>query len=201
LQFEPPRLLCLGRLSPEKGFDVALNAFAILVGEFPEARMLVAGNGYLRLELEQQATELGIRDRVEFPGWIAPAEVPALIDTATMVLMPSRQESLPLVALETASMARPIVATRIGGLPEVVADGETGLLVPPEDAPALANAISRLLHQRELASNMGKAAKNRVRQLFSWSSHVDRYDALYRKLTAETAAVQTCAARAGSAWD
>jgi glycosyltransferase involved in cell wall biosynthesis len=147
---------------------------------------MIAGNGPVRLKLEEQAAQLGIHDRVEFLGWVGPGDVPALINTTTIVLMPSRQESLPLVALETALMARPIVATRIGGLPEVVADRQTGLLVEPENAAALADAVGYLLHRRELASNLGRAARTRAQQVFSWKRHVDGYDSLYKKLMAGT---------------
>jgi glycosyltransferase involved in cell wall biosynthesis len=191
LPFEPPRLLCLGRLSPEKGFDVALSAFSELLNEFPGARLLIAGDGAARNELEQQAADLDIRDRVDFLGWVGPAEIPALINTATIVLMPSRQESLPLVALETALMARPIVGTRVGGLPEVVADGQTGLLVESENATALAAAAGRLLRERVLASDLGQAARTRVQQLFSWKNHVDSYDCLYKKLTTRALSSKT----------
>jgi glycogen(starch) synthase len=182
LPFEQPRLLCLGRLSPEKGFDLALTAFAAVVRQFPQARLAIAGNGPARMQLEQQAAMLGIRHRVDFLGWVRPGDVPSLINSASIVLMPSRQESLPLVALEAALMARPVVATRIGGLPEVVLHEQTGLLVDTEDAQALADAVSFLLRHPELAGNLGKTARNRVEQLFSWKSHVDSYDALYRKL-------------------
>jgi glycogen(starch) synthase len=191
LPFEPPRLLCLGRLSPEKGFDVALSAFSELLNEFPGARLLIAGDGAARNELEQQAADLDIRDRVDFLGWVGPAEIPALINTATIVLMPSRQESLPLVALETALMARPIVGTRIGGLPEVIADGQTGLLVESEDATAMADAVRCLLREPELASDLGRAARTRVQQLFSWKNHVDSYNCLYKKLTTRALSAKT----------
>jgi glycosyltransferase involved in cell wall biosynthesis len=98
--------------------------------------------------------------------------------------MPSRQESLPLVALEAALMVRPVVAARVGGLPEVVAHGETGLLVNPEDAQSLADAVAFLLGFPERAVHMGQNARSRAERLFSWKTHVDGYDRLYRKLTA-----------------
>ena len=186
LPFDPPQLLCLGRLSSEKGFDAALNAFAMILRKFPDARLLIAGDGPARNELEQQAANLGIGCRVEFLGWVEPADVPALINTATVVLMPSRQESLPLVALETGLMARPIVATRIGGLPEVIADKQTGLLVEPKNARAFADGVIYLLRERKLAFDFGQAARIRVQQLFSWASHLDKYDDLYRTVAART---------------
>ncbi|MGB7951013.1 MAG: glycosyltransferase family 4 protein, partial [Candidatus Binatia bacterium] len=120
-----PRLLCLGRLSPEKGFDVAVTAFASLVNRFPNARLVIVGEGPERTKLECQIRKLGLTHRVELAGEVAPEEVPGLLNTVTMVLVPSRQESFGLVALEAALMARPVVATRVGGLPEVVLHEQT----------------------------------------------------------------------------
>jgi glycogen(starch) synthase len=178
----PPRLLCLGRLVPQKGFDVALTAFASLMGRFPHARLIISGDGPSRPELEQQAAELGCRESIDFVGWVAPGRVLELMNTVTMVVMPSRWEGLPLVALQAALMARPIVATRVGGLPEVVVHQETGLLVEKEDSKALAEAIVFLLDHPERAAKMGKAGRMRTQQLYSLKSYVDAYDELYRKL-------------------
>jgi glycogen(starch) synthase len=182
LPFEPPRIICLGRLAPEKGLDVALAAFVSVLARFPEARLMIAGDGALRDELRQQAADLNVARAVDFVGWVAPEAVPALINTSTIVLMPSREESLPLVALDAAAMARPIVATRVGGLPEVVAHRETGLLVETEDRRGFAEAISFLLENREAAVRMGEAARVRAKILFNWDGHVDAYDQLYQKL-------------------
>jgi glycogen(starch) synthase len=184
LPYDPPRIACLGRLSPEKGMDVALAAFVSVLDRFPEARLIIGGDGALKAELEKQAADLGIASSVDFIGWVPPEGVPALINTSTMVLMPSRQESLGLVALEAASMARPIVATRVGGLPEVVKHQETGLLVEKENYRELAESIVFLLENREVAVRMGQAARARAQTVFSWERHVDAYDELYRKLTA-----------------
>ena len=182
LPFETPRVLCLGRLSPEKGFDLALTAFAAILRQFPQARLMIAGDGSARLDLEQQAAQLEIGHHVDFLGWVEPEDVPALINTATLVVMPSRQESLPLVALEAALMGRPLVATCVGGLPEVVAHEQTGLLVNLEDSRALADAVELLLRRPAMAIQMGLNARSRAQQLFSWQRHVDGYDALYKKL-------------------
>jgi len=110
---EAPRLLCLGRLVPRKGFDLALTAFASIVDRFPRARLVMAGDGPARPELERQAAALGLADRVGFDGWGAPDKVSELMNTATMVIMPSRHEAFGLVALVAAMMARPIIATRV----------------------------------------------------------------------------------------
>jgi glycogen synthase len=182
LSFDTPRLLCLGRLVPEKGMDLALAAFATLVPRFPRARLIVAGDGAARSGLEHQAADLHISHAVEFAGWVAPDQVPALINNCTMLLTPSRDDSLPLVALEAAWMARPVVAARVGGLPEVVVHEQTGLLFESENVGGLAESISFLLENPEAARKMGRAARDRVQTVFSWEQHVNTYDALYQKL-------------------
>lgn len=179
-----PRLLCLGRLAREKGFDLALTAFASLRDRFPHTRLVIAGDGPERPNLEQQAAELGLTDVTDFVGWVTPENVPALMNGATVVVMPSRwEEAFGLVALEAALMARPVVATRVGGLPEVVAHQQTGLLVEKEDSRALAEAITYLLDHSEIAAKMGQAARSRAQAIFGWKRHIDAFDALYRQLT------------------
>jgi len=186
--FEEPRLLCLGRVVEDKGFDLALRAFPSILEEFSDARLIVAGTGTAKQDLEHLAADLGVDHRVEFLGRVDREDVPELIDTASLVVMPSRwEEAFGLVALEAAQRARPVVATRVGGLQEVVADGETGLLVPREDPGALANAIIRLLQEPEAASELGRNARDRAIRVFGWSRYVDEHDALYRRLIHEHA--------------
>jgi glycogen(starch) synthase len=96
--------------------------------------------------------------------------------------MPSRREGLPLVAIQAAQMARPVIAARVGGLPEIVADGETGILVDPEDSAALANAIEFLIEHPEKAAQMGQMARRRAESEFSWTRYLNEVDALYRQL-------------------
>jgi glycogen(starch) synthase len=118
LPSNPPRLLCLGRIVPKKGFDLALSAFASLRDRFPRARLVIGGDRPARPPLERQAAGLRLTHSVDFIGWVAPDKVPELMNTATVVIMPSRWEGLPNVALQAAVMARPVVATRVGGLPK-----------------------------------------------------------------------------------
>ena len=185
LAFDPPTVLCLGRLVPDKGIDVALNAFAALSGRYPDLRVLIAGDGEARSDLEQQTADLGLNN-VEFLGWVPPDGVPSLINRAAIVVMPSRQDSFPMTALEAGMMARPIVATRAGGFPEMIDDGNTGLLVESEDAGALGEAIAALLANPQRATQLGQAARERVLRKFSWEGHVDAYDQLYRWLAKKT---------------
>jgi glycosyltransferase involved in cell wall biosynthesis len=182
LSFEPPRLLCIGRLAPEKGFDLALSAFALILGRCPTARLVVAGDGPERGRLERQAADLGVAAAVEFVGWVAPKKVQALLNTVTAVIMPSRTEALPLTAVEAGQLARPVVATRVGGVPEVVLDGRSGLLVEPESVSGLAGALTWLLNHPEQAAQMGARARAYTGETFGMQRCVDGYDALYRRL-------------------
>jgi len=188
LPIEAPKFLCLGRLDIQKGFDVALTAFASLVDRYPHVRLVLAGDGPKRSVLEQQAQELGIIHAVDFLGWVAPELVPELINDSMIVLMPSRWEGLPQVAMEAALMARPVVATRVDGVPEIVLHGQTGLLIESEDSSALAEAIESLLVHPEVAVEMGQAARMHVKKKFSWDHYVKAYDTLYRKLISEGSA-------------
>lgn len=188
LVVDPPRILALGRLVHDKGFDTALIAFARVRARFPRARLVFAGDGAARPALERQAAELGASGAVDFLGWVAPADVPRLIDDSTVVVQPSRwKEAFGLVALQGAQMARPVVATRVGGVPEVVVEGETGLLVEKEDPAALADAIVYLLDHPDVAARMGVAGRQRALDTFTIDRHVSRFDSLYRQLNKEDA--------------
>jgi len=182
LPLEPPRLLCLGRLSREKGFDLALTAFASIVGRFPEARLVIAGDGPERGALEKQAARLNLARAVEWLGWIAPQNVAQLLTTVTMILLPSRYEGLPSASVEAALMGRPVVAARVGGIPEIVVHEQTGLLVPPEQPNALAQAIELLLDHPQNAIALGAAARQRAQELFSFERYLTGYEALYTDL-------------------
>jgi glycogen(starch) synthase len=184
LPIDPPRVLCLGRLSPEKGFDLAVSGFASVVNRFPRAQLVIAGDGPERPALEKQITELDLSDSVKLAGWVAPDNVPFLLNTATLVVIPSRAEGFGLVALQAALMARPVVATRVGGLPEVVVNGETGLLVEPEQQ-ALGEAVCFLLAGPRVAAAMGVEARRFAVNNFGFDRHVNAYDSLYRKIISD----------------
>lgn len=183
------RLLCLGRLVADKGFDVAVKALALLASRFPDLHLTVAGDGPERRYLESQAAELGVRQRIHFSGWLAPEKVPALLDEATILLMPSRRETFGLVALEAALMERPVIATRVGGIPEIVIHEETGLLVESEDSRAFADGISFLLDNPSVTIRMSRTARQRAEERFRWQTHVEAYEALYQRLTNDLPAI------------
>jgi glycogen(starch) synthase len=183
LPFEEPRLLCIGRVVVDKGFDLAIDAFASIIKRFPRARLVIAGDGVARPELEAQVARLGLEGAVDFAGWVTPEKITELINAATMVLMPSRwREPFGLVALQAAQIARPIVATRVGGIPEIVLHEETGLLVEKDDSAALAKQIAFLLEHPNAATKMGQNARKKAQENFSMERFANDYDVLYRKL-------------------
>jgi glycogen(starch) synthase len=187
LIFDTPSLLCLGRLEPEKGFDLAITAFASISTSFPKARLNIAGDGLVWLELEEQVAKQGLSTALEFTGWVAPDIVPHLINNATLFVMPSRRDSFPLVALKEALMGRLVVATRVGGIPEAVVHRDTEILVERENTHAVSEAILHLLNHPAKAIRMWKSARIRAREKFSRTNHVNGNDKLYRKIIAGAA--------------
>ena len=176
-------MLLLGRLVEEKGFDVALRACVEVVGAVPGVRILVAGDGPARADLLALVDELGLADVVEWLGAVSIDDVPAVIARATVVVVPSRyEEPFGLVAVEAGLAGRPVVATRVGGLPEVVDDDGNGLLVPPEDPAALTAALLTVLGDRELAVRLGTAGRARAEHDFALDQHVDAFEALFERL-------------------
>jgi glycogen synthase len=177
----PPRLLCIGRLVEQKGFDRALAAVARLTDRHPEIHLTIAGIGPEQGALVDQAHRLGIADRVEFLGLVEHERIPDLLDDCTMLLMPSRYEGLPLVALEAAWMARPVVGAAAPGLSDAVSS-ETGVLLDVADTAAFAAAIDKLLTDRTRARALGDRARELVARDWSLAACADAYEALYRRL-------------------
>jgi glycosyltransferase involved in cell wall biosynthesis len=166
-------VLAAGRLSPEKGFGVLVESAAAICRENPGAGIAIFGEGGLRQGLERRVEELGLSGRVVLPGFRD--DLDFLIGAADVVVLPSFTEGLPNVALEAGAAAVPVVATAVGGTPEVVADGVTGFLVPPGDAAAIAERVSTLLGDRERATRMGVAGRDRMRRLFTFDAQAAAY--------------------------
>lgn len=185
-EVDPLRLLCIGRLVSAKGFDVALEAVAALAPRHPRLSLAIAGAGPERERLERMARELGIETRVAFEGWIDPIDVSARMAAASVVVLPSRREGLPVVAIEAAWAGRPVVASDVSGMREVVVDGRTGLLVGAEDRDALAAAIGEIGRDPERARRMGAEARRHAEQRFSREGMMDAYEVLYARLADRT---------------
>ena len=175
-----PLVVAVSRLNPMKGIDDLLKAAALLEGRFDEARFVIVGDGASRRDLEEQARLLGLAGRVLFTG--TRLDVAAILSQAAISVAPSLSEGLSNVVLESMAAGVPVVATRVGGTPELLEDGVTGLLVPPCDAPALAVAIGRLLEDEPLARRLGEAARARAVDRFSMQHMVRQTEELYRAL-------------------
>jgi glycosyltransferase involved in cell wall biosynthesis len=173
---EGPIVGSVGRLAPEKGFDLLLRALQ----QVPGLTAVLAGKGPEGEPLERLAAELGVADRVLMPGFVPDARTwMAMYD---VFAIPSRSEGMPLTLIEAMLASRPVVATAIGGMPDVVVDGETGLVVPPEDPDALAEALRVLFADDAPRSTMGRRARARAKEEFSFEKMVQSYEALYENL-------------------
>ncbi|MFN2471254.1 MAG: glycosyltransferase [Gaiellaceae bacterium] len=170
-----PLAICVGRLAPVKNHALALRALAGL----PTVRLALIGEGTLRAELERESSAMGVADRVIFGGLRADAR--AIMGAADAVVLPSRSEGLPLVALEALAAGTPLVATAVRGIRELVKDGETALLVAPDDPPALAAALGRVLGDETLARDLA-ARGLQLAARHTEDAMVESYLTLYRSL-------------------
>jgi glycosyltransferase involved in cell wall biosynthesis len=169
----------LGRLVPIKGFDLVLEALPALAAAVPTARLLVIGDGPLRGDLERRAETLGMSPRLTITG--ARTDVPAVLAAADVLAAPSRNEGMGRAIVEAMALGLPVVGARVGGIPAVIADGESGCLVEPENAAALAGALIGLALDDRLRAKLGEAAAERA-DLFSTEVSAARLLAVYASL-------------------
>lgn len=173
---QTPLVAVIGRLVPIKEVGTALAVMTRLTG----VHLAVVGDGESRTELEARARQLGIADRVHFTGWWS--DVAAVLGDVDVVLLTSRNEGTPVSLIEAAAAAKPVVATRVGGVPLVVADGITGHLAPPGDIAGLATLTERLLGDADARRSMGEAARRRALEKFSQDRLLSDIQALYARL-------------------
>jgi glycosyltransferase involved in cell wall biosynthesis len=171
-----PRLAVVGRLVPIKGHAVLLRALASVRARLPSLEVEIAGAGPLASELRAQTAARGLDAAVRFLGH---APGPEVMARAAVVVVPSLGEGFGMVALEAMERGRAVVASAVGGLPEIVADGQTGVLVPPGDAEALAEALVELVADRRQTAAMGAAGRRRAVEAFSQERCTERVAALY----------------------
>ncbi len=176
---EGPVVAAIGRLHPAKGQQYFLEAAAIVRASHPTAKFLLVGSGPLESELRQQAQQLGVAGNVIFTGYISHVE--KVFAVSDIVCLPSLAEGMGLVLLEAMYFAKPVVASRVGGIPEVVKNGVNGLLVPPADPILLAAAIRRLLDDPTFAAKLGAAGQASFEQ-FSLRKMVERTGEVYKEL-------------------
>ncbi len=173
-----PRIAVVGRLIPIKGHDVLLEALAGAVHQLPAIEVEIAGAGPLDAELRARTTALGLDGVVRFVGHVPGTEV---MERASIVAVPSLGEGFGMVALEAMERGRAVVASDVGGLPEIVADGVTGVLVPPGDPRALSTALVGLATDTGRARALGAAGRLRVHDVFTQERCTGRTEELYRE--------------------
>jgi glycosyltransferase involved in cell wall biosynthesis len=181
LCFSNPNILLLGRFTSEKGFDIAIHAFSMLIQTGIKATLTIAGEGPCLALFQKLVFDLKISDFVYFLGPIIFHEVPDVINKATFILVPSLSESFGYVAVEALLMQRPVIASRVGGLPEIIIDQENGLLVPPNDPESLFQAMVLLIKNHKRTIKMGIKGQLMAREKFSQQKMVDSYLEIYQQ--------------------
>jgi phosphatidylinositol alpha-1,6-mannosyltransferase len=186
---EHPIILSAGRLVRKKGFDTAIRALDHITDTLPDVRLLIAGDGPERPKLERLIQDLGLTDHVQFLGNVPHSHLRKYYNLADAFLMagheePDDIEGFGLVYIEANACGTPTIGARVGGVPDAVRHGETGLLVPPQDPSATADALIRLLTNPDLAERLGRKGRQRVLDEANWDHVADR---IYTLLSREAA--------------
>lgn len=187
-QTEPDRIFCCCRVRPLKNVLGMIKAFALVVQDFPDAQLRIAGAAeaaYLET-CKRQAEAAGIKDKVSFLGNISIKDVQLELSKANCLVVPSFQENAPLNIAEAMAAGVPVVAANVGGIPEMVRDGKTGLLVDPYDTSGIAEAVSKIISDRKLAESMGQRAKESAAERFRASAVCKKTLQAYRDVLAES---------------
>jgi len=183
LKSDVPVIGAIGRLVWQKGFEYLIRAIPQVIEAFPEAKFLIVGEGPLRRRLEELSERLKIEDNIIFTGFRS--DIKDILATIELLAIPSLLEGLPIVLLEGMAMAKPIVATRIDGMTEVLENSETGLLVPAKNPHKLAEAIIEILKNKTKADLLGQNARKIVEEKFSVKKMVEQTELVYEKLLTE----------------
>ena len=168
---------CIARFAAQKGQRYLVLAAARVLREFPSARFVFVGDGAMRADVERLAQATGVRGSIRFCG--SRADVGGLYHALDVVVLPSLWEGLPYTLLEAMSAGRPVLATAVGGMPDAIEDGRTGLLVPPGDADALAARLLQLLRDRTLCARLGVGAQGVVRQRYGIQRMIETIESVY----------------------
>lgn len=182
---DAPVIGCIAHFADHKDHGTLIAAAARAVAARPETRVLLVGDGELRPKIEHQVNHLRLRDNIILAGFRT--DIPQLLAAMDIVTLASHHEGLGTSLLDAMAMARPVVATAVGGIPEIVVDGETGRLVPPRDPAALADALLALIADPTACARLGAAGRRRMLERFSAAAMVERTEAVYRTLLAARA--------------
>jgi glycosyltransferase involved in cell wall biosynthesis len=178
--WSPPRLLSVGRLVYQKGFDLAVRALAGI--QELDWQWYIAGDGSFRPEFESLCRELGISERVHLPGWQSKEQLTQQYQQANLFIFPSRHEGMPNAVLEAMASGLPVVASRIAGNEELVVHNETGMLFQSESVTELQSCLKELILEAGRRQLMGAAARTRVEAQFSWAGVAEQYSRLLVKM-------------------
>jgi len=176
-------IFAFGRLSAEKGFHLLLDSWAAVQSSTSGLQLVIAGEGVDGQALRAQSEKLGVTDTVSFPGWLNQEQITQKLVDSRLVVVPSTfEEPFGLVAAEAHAKARPVIASRIGGLPEIVLDGETGFLIEANSAEALAATLELAINNLPQLQAMGEKAHQRAITELNWDSCVSAYETLFERL-------------------
>jgi glycosyltransferase involved in cell wall biosynthesis len=170
-------ILCIALLNEWKGIDVLLKASKSLLAADDALRLVLIGDGPLRRELEALASSLGIRNQTDFLGGKGAADVASLLRGCEVFALPSRAESFGVVITEAMACKKPVVATKVGGIPEIIENGKTGILVEPDDPEAMAEALRSVLADNDLKRTLGENGYSRVLERFCFDHTGAAYEA------------------------
>lgn len=176
-------LLFLGAIIEKKGVFDLLEAVAALRGRFPQLRLVLAGTGPAQTQVAERACVLGITPHVELPGWVDAAARDALLANADVFVLPSYYEGMPMSVLEAMAAGLPVIASRVGGIPEMFDQEVEGLLIAPGDVSALTTAIERLLSNPYLRETIGRAAQRKVERCYASERVIEQLEAVYHGLS------------------
>jgi glycosyltransferase involved in cell wall biosynthesis len=179
----PARILFLGRLGHAKGTYDLLQAVHLLLARHPDIELVLVGDGDAAAA-HQAAQKLGLGAHVVLPGWVAGAAKAQLLANATVFVLPSYAEGLPMSLLEAMAAGLAVIASAVGGIPEIVTDGIEGRLVEPGDVPALAHALDRVLSDCAVRARMGRAGRAKAESAFASRLVVPQVEKIYRQLGA-----------------
>lgn len=186
-QGNPARVLFVASLTrgaAHKGLFELLAAFELLARDDPDVELVIVGDGDARADLERAAAEAGVGRRARFAGYLDGPELAETFRSARVLALPSQSDNLPLVALEAMASGVAVVATRVGAIPELIRDGESGFLVDPGDTSDLAAKLGRLTSDPDLARRLGAAGRSLVESEYTWDMQADKTDAVLREVGA-----------------
>ena len=174
-------IIAVGRLTTQKGFHILIKAFPLILRKYPNARLMIVGDGWMRGELERLAYELGVRDKIIFTGFVSDQELVALLKSADVMVIPSLYEPFGITTLEAMAAKVPVVVSQVGGLAEIIEHEKDGVWVYPGNPESIAWGVDRVLSDPEFAKYIVHNAFEKVKKFYDWSIIAEKVLNVYRK--------------------